>query len=212
MALTKNSYLKAMGIDVWTSRPATPQPIPEVPRKPTESAAPVVLKAKQASQAARQILEAPGLPVIHAEVNRTVPEFLLALFHYETMGICLSLRSESELPKRFCDDVARTMGANIESVRYQLLQWPMLSTSGIDQSIKAAREVVTQKFSQMPARVVVFGSDVIEYYHPLGDLAPMSPGVVGARSFLLVPSLKAVLGSGAAKRELMLAMHQWRAG
>jgi hypothetical protein len=135
---------------------------------------------------------------------------MLALFHYETIGICLSLRAESELPRRFCDDVARAMGGSIESVRYQLLKWPMLSTSGIDQSINAAREVVTQKFRQMPARVLVFGDDVDEYYNPLRDLAPLSVGAVGVQTFLKVPSLKGLLGSGSAKRELMLAMHRWR--
>ena len=104
----------------------------------------------------------------------------------------------------------RAMGGNIESVRYQLLKWPMLSTSGIDQSINAAREVVTQKFRQMPSRVLVFGDDVGEYYNPLRDLAPMSVGAVGAQTFLKIPSLKDFLASGSSKRELMLAMHHWR--
>jgi hypothetical protein len=145
-----------------------------------------------------------------AAAGQQIPEFMLALLHYETIGLCLSLRAESELPRRFCDDVARAMGGDIESVRYQLLKWPMLSTSGIDQSINAAREVVTQKFRQMPARVLVFGDDVGEYYNPLRDLAPLSVGAVGAQTFLKVPSLKGLLGSGSAKRELMLAMHRWR--
>ena len=81
--------------------------------------------------------------------------------------------------------------------------------SGIDQSINAAREVVTQKFRQMPSKVLVFGDDVGDYYNPLRDLAPMSVGAVGAQTFLKVPSLKELLGSGSSKRELMLAMHHW---
>ena len=85
----------------------------------------------------------------------------------------------------------------------------MLSTSGIDQSINAAREVVTQKFRQMPSRVLVFGDDVGDYYNPLRDLAAMSVGAVGAQAFLKVPALKELLESGSSKRELMLAMLHW---
>ena len=213
MGLTRSGYLKAMGIDVWTSRPAAPPLIAD--------AEPVIKPAnRQAEMSGRAVLEKVEkvekvqvdavVPSGDAAADKEIPEFMLALFHYETIGLCLSLRAESDLPRRFCDDVARAMGGNIESVRYQLLKWPMLSTSGIDQSINAAREVVTQKFRQMPSRVLVFGDDVGEYYNPLRDLAPMLVGAVGAQTFLMVPSLKDLLGSGSSKRELMLAMHHWR--
>jgi len=208
MGLTRNGYLKAMGIDVWTSRSVV---------------APQTVAAVEAAiePASRSTVMSRPAPAIKIEADVTVqtgdaamgepiPEFMLALFHYETIGICLSLRAESELPRRFCDDVARAMGGNVESVRYHLLKWPMLSTSGIDQSINAAREVVTQKFRQMPARVLVFGDDVGDYYNPLRDMAPLSVGVVGVQTFLKVSSLKGLLGSGSAKHELMLAMHRWR--
>ena len=208
MGLTRNGYLKAMGIDVWTSRSVV---------------APQMVAAVEAAiePASRSTVMSRPAPAIKIEADVTVqtgdaamgepiPEFMLALFHYETIGICLSLRAESELPRRFCDDVARAMGGNVESVRYHLLKWPMLSTSGIDQSINAAREVVTQKFRQMPARVLVFGDDVGDYYNPLRDMAPLSVGVVGVQTFLKVSSLKDLLGAGSAKHELMLAMHRWR--
>jgi len=208
MGLTRNGYLKAMGIDVWTSRSVV---------------APQTVAAVEAAiePASRSTVMSRSAPAIKIEADVTVqtgdaamgepiPEFMLALFHYETIGICLSLRAESELPRRFCDDVARAMGGNVESVRYHLLKWPMLSTSGIDQSINAAREVVTQKFRQMPARVLVFGDDVGDYYNPLRDMVPLSVGAVGVQTFLKVPSLKDLLGSGSAKHELMLAMHRWR--
>jgi len=58
--------------------------------------------------------------------------------------------------------------------------------------------------------VLVFGDDVGEYYNPLRDVPPLSVGAVGVQTFLTVPSLKGLLGSGSAKRELMLAMHRWR--
>ncbi len=208
MRLTRSGYLKAMGIDVWTSRSAVaPQVVATVDAAIEPANSPTGM-SRQA--AAKKVETDAAVQIGDAATGKQIPEFMLALFHYETIGICLSLRAESELPRRFCDDVARAMGGNIESVRYQLLKWPMLSTSGIDQSINAAREVVTQKFRQMPARVLVFGDDVGEYYYPLRDLAPLSVGAVGVQTFLKAPSLKGLLGSGSAKRELMLAMHRWR--
>ncbi len=208
MKLNRSGYLKAMGIDVWTSRSAVaPQVVASVDAAIEAANSPTGM-SRQA--AATKVETDVAVQIGDAATGEQIPEFMLALFHYETIGICLSLHAESELPRRFCDDVARAMGGNIESVRYQLLKWPMLSTSGIDQSINAAREVVTQKFRQMPARVLVFGDDVGEYYYPLRDLAPLSVGAVGVQTFLKVPSLKGLLGSGSAKRELMLAMHRWR--
>ena len=208
MGLTRSGYLKAMGIDVWTSRsPVAPQVVAAVEAAIEHASS----QAGMSRLAPTKNVEADSsVQTGDAAAGKEIPEFMLALFHYETIGICLSLRAESELPRRFCDDVARAMGGNIESVRYQLLKWPMLSTSGIDQSINAAKEVVTQKFRLMPSRVLVFGDDVGEYYNPLRDLAPLSVGAVGDQTFLKVPSLKGLLGSGSAKRELMLAMHHWR--
>ena len=208
MGLTRSGYLKAMGIDVWTSRSAiTPQVVAAV-ESAIQSMNSVTEMPTQAPD--RDVETAAAVQTEAALVGTPLPEFMLALLHYETVGLCLSLAAESELPRRFCDDVARTMGGNIESLRYQLLKWPMLSTSGIDQSINAAREVVTQKFRQMPSKVLVFGDDVGDYYNPLRDLAPMSTVAVGAQTFLKVPSLTKFLGSGSSKRELMLAMHHWR--
>ena len=207
MGLTRSGYLKAMGIEVWTPRSAiTPQVVVAV-----ESAIQSMNSLTEMSTQVpdRDVETAAAVQTEAALVATPLPEFMLALLHYETVGLCLSLGAESELPRRFCDDVARAMGGNIESLRYQLLKWPMLSTSGIDQSINAAREVVTQKFRQMPSKVLVFGDDVGDYYNPLRDLAPMSAGAVGAHTFLKVPSLTELLGSGSSKRELMLAMHHW---
>ena len=207
MGLTKSGYLKAMGIDVWLTRVATAPGVVGGVESAIQSMNSVTEVSTQAPDS-----DVETLVTVQSEealAGTPLPEFILALFHYKTVGICLSLGAESELPRRFCDDVARIMGGNIESLRYQLLKWPMLSTSGIDQSITAAREVVTQKFRQMPSKVLVFGDDVGDYYNPLRDLAPMSVGAVGAQTFLKVPSLKELLGSGSSKRELMLTMHHW---
>ena len=210
MGLTRSGYLKAMGIDVWTSRSAIAPQVVVAVESAIQSMNSLTEMSTQAPD--RDVETTAAVQTEAALVGTPLPEFMLALLHYETVGLCLSLGAESELPRRFCDDVARALGGNIKSVRYQLLKWPMLSTSGIDQSINAAREVVTQKFRQMPSRVLVFGDDVGEYYNPLRDLAPMLVGAVGAQTFLKVPSLKGLLESGSVKRELMLAMDHWRAG
>ena len=140
MGLTRNGYLKAMGIDVWTSRSAI---APEVVVAVDSAIQSMNMNslAKMPTQAPNRDVETTApLQTEEALAGAPLPKFLLALFHYETVCICLSLDGESELPRRFCDDVARTMGGNIESLRFQLLKWPMLSTPGIDQSIKAARK------------------------------------------------------------------------
>ncbi len=214
MGLTRSGYLKAMGIDVWTSRSApAPEVVAEAELTTQRANSQAAVSTQPVVERAKEVKKAKADAPVQADppaTDKEIPRFMLALFHYETIGICLSLGAESDLPRRFCDDLARAMGGNVQSVRYQLLKWPMLSTSGIDQSINAAREVVTQKFRQMPSRVLVFGDDVGEYYNPLRDLAPMSVGAVGAQTFLKIPSLKDFLVSGSSKRELMLAMHHWR--
>lgn len=145
-----------------------------------------------------------------ASVATDIPRFRLALLHYESVGLCLSLGDSKEFPRRFCDDLAKVMGGNVAGVRYHQLEWPMLSTSGIDQSISAARGVVTQKFKVLPNKVIVIGSDVGELFNPLLDMAPVTPHQVGSQSFLLIPALTELLASSTLKRELLVALNQWR--
>ena len=207
MGLMRRHYLKEMGIDVWTSRP------PYVPL----SSAPSIFESTSASS---MLVKDPAL---FSEQRKNegsaqgpkdlpgtqIPKFMFALFHYETIGICISLPSEKDLHRSFCDDVARAMGGNISSVRYQLLKWPMLSAPDVDQSISVAREVVTQKFRQMPPKFLVFGDDARRYYKPLRDLIPFSAATNGLQSLMIVPSLKTLLSSSSLKHELMLALCGW---
>ena len=96
-----------MGIDVWTSRP------PYVPL----SSAPSIFESTSASSMLVKD------PVFFSEPRKNeglvqgvkdlpdakTPKFMFALFHYETIGICISLPSEKDLHRSFCDDVARAM-------------------------------------------------------------------------------------------------------
>jgi len=209
--LSRQQYLKAMGIDVWSIRQApcglaVAQPI--LPQGDPDLAVPATYQSMRNASAKSAVAGA----IIPADrpIEQEVPEFRLALLHYGSIGICLSLGKTAELPRRFCDDIAGIMGGDLKAARFHQLDWPMLSSRDIDQSISAAREVVTQKFRVLPSRVVVFGEDVGEYFIPLRDLPVLTPGAIGSQSFLLIPSLGDLMGSSAAKRELMATLYQWR--
>ncbi len=206
---SKRQYLEAMGIDVWSRRPP-----PVVVKEKTKAAPRRADKPKRAEHTANAPRPPSGKvpPIAHE-----VPRFSLAFFHYGSIGLCLSLNNEkTQVPRRLCDDLARVMNGNIEAVRFHRLDWPMLSTTGIDQSIDAAREVVTQKFSALPARVIIIGQDVADYYEPLADVQAHLPGdaggqKIGGQSVMLLPSLEAFMASVQAKRDLLPALYQWLA-
>ncbi len=203
----KRQYLDAMGIDVWSVRPDNPAPV-----QPSSGHSPMPDLVKAIGAAPEPSKKAPvpkQEPVHEAPVAAEVPQFRFALLHYGSLGVCVSLGESDSLPRRFCDDLARVMGADIDSVRYQELKWPMLNTSGIDQSVNAAREFVTQKFRALPTRVVVIGEDVAEYFGPLRDLGA-EPKLVGNQSYLMIPSMAQTAASADIKRSLFLSLVTWR--
>ena len=206
----KRDYLNAMGIDVWSIRPAVgrqsaatgqPSPVPDIIK--TMGAAPGTPPSEVSS-----LETGPPGQAATAEAG-TVPRFRLALLHYGSFGICVSLGESGKLPRRFCDDLARVMGCDLEALRYHELVWPMLDTSGIDQSVNAAREVVARKLGALPPRVLVFGDDVAEYFTPLQE-AEREPQAVGSQSFLLQPALAETMTSADIKRRLFLSLQAWR--
>jgi hypothetical protein len=209
----KRQYLDAMGIDVWSVRPALPVP---APTSSGGSPLPDLVKAIGASpepvrKATAPLTEKPAIEnaAKPAPVEAEIPRFRFALLHYGTLGVCISLGETDSLPRRFCDDLARVLGGDLEGLRYHELTWPMLDTAGIDQSVNAARVVVTQKLKSLPARVVVIGEDVAEYYGPLRDIGDQ-PLNVGNQSYLLVPSMARTFSSAEIKRSLFVALQTWR--
>ena len=204
----KRQYLDAMGIDVWSVRPV----IPETEERPGgTSPVPDLVKAIGAAPEARKTSEMTPekTPSRVKTESADTPQFRFALLHYGSLGICISLGDSDKLPRRFCDDLARTMDGDVDGLRYHELTWPMLNTSGIDQSVNAAKEVVTQKLKTLPARVLVIGEDVAEYFAPLkeADAAPLS---VGPQSFLLIPSIEKTAESPDIKRTLFVSLQAWR--
>ena len=200
--------LKEMGIEVWRLRsnlPAVPAPSPQMDMAPQ-----VNMARMPPASIDHPITKIPEQsPVSQNAGQEKTPRFRFAYLHYGSVGLCLSLAGDSALPRRFCDDLARFMGGDVDGVRFQMLEWPMLETSGIDQSMTAARQVVTQKFSVMPAKIIVFGDDVAEYYGPLEKVSSVMPVTVGRQQYLCVASLKTILGSAEDKRSLLQVLNSW---
>lgn len=206
----KRQYLDAMGIDVWSIRPAMPEPAPVTTGV---SPLPDLVKAigtdpeprKQTTESRQKPTQRPDPVPADAET----PHFRFALLHYGSLGICLSLGESDKFPRRFCDDLARTMDGDVEGLKYHELRWPMLNTAGIDQSIGAAKEVVTQKLKTLPAKVLVIGEDVADYFGPLQEATEM-PRTVGSQSFLLIPGMAKTAASADIKRSLFESLQAWR--
>ena len=140
----------------------------------------------------------------------SIPQFRIAMLHYGSLGICLALDQDEDVPRRFCDDVARVMAADLQSLKFKIVEWPMLDTSGIDQSLKAARQVVTQRFLAMPDKVIVIGAEIRDYFQPIEDIGDETLSIVGKQEYLMLPSLRALFGSVNKKRLLMSLLYNWR--
>lgn len=198
---SKAAYLKAMGIEVWSRRSlyAAPVPVSEVS---VPAAGQVVAAAGAAIKSDSQPPQAPVVP-------EKVPEFTLGFIYYETVAVGAMIPAGKEFPRRFCDDLARMMGGKLESPKYQAITWPMLATTGVDQSITAAREVVRRKFELMGSKVMLLGEDVTEYLPQLADVSAWDIGVLDGQHVLVLPTVSE-LGSTAAKRRLLKLLLAWR--
>ena len=195
--LTKLETLKAMGIEIWMHR--------ERSTRVLGSASGLLIPTpdeQRGSQESKQ--DSSG------DAELAIPSLRFAMLHYGSLGICLSLPEEAYLPRRFCDDVARFMAADLEGLKLQIFEWPMLDTSGIDQSIDAAREVVTQKLGALPAQVIVIGENVSDYFGPLEKIGDEAQVLIGEQSYLVILSLAELLKSGTKKRRLMALLARWQ--
>jgi len=195
--LTKLQTLKAMGIEVWTHRESNTRMV--------GSASGLLMPTsveQRGSEEPKQISS--------GDEELVIPSFRFAMLDYGSLGICLSLPEEAVLPRRFCDDVARFMAADLEGLKLQIFEWPMLDTSGIDQSIDAAREVVTQKLGALPAQVIVIGENVSDYFEPLKKVGDEGQVLIGEQSYLFIPSLTELLKFGSKKRRLMALLARWQ--
>ncbi len=212
---TKRQYLDAMGIDIWTLRchasseqqtdvlleAATPNS--KVPEASEVEAAPQVTATKK-SAATTETGAKKNSP------EQEEPRFTLAFLQYDQLGLCLSLPSDqTKIPKHFCDDLARSLGKNPDTGSSQLLEWPLLNSSSIDQSLAAAKEVVMHKFNLLPATVLVFGEAVKQYHPDLEALVSASPTQeTGRQTVYLFDEVTSVMQSADAKRALWQTLQQ----
>ena len=216
--LTQLEALKAMGIEVWVLKREEEEIVEKqstsVLIEPDPGARQNSLDAlnfrKQFSAESKTSTNAPLLAEKAVSPNvSSSPQFRFALLHYMTVGFCVSLSEMDELPRRIFDDIARFMGAHPKTMKQQIIEWPMLETSSIDQSLDAARQVVTQKFGLLPAKVIVMGYDLVPYFGPLEKALMETPVLVGSQSYLLIPSLSELKRSAQRKRELLALLNGW---
>ena len=214
--LTQLEALKAMGIEVWVLRreEIVEEQSTSVLIEPDPGARQNSLDAlnfrKQFGAETKTSTNAPLLAekAVFPNVSSS-PKFRFALLHYMTVGFCVSLSEVDEMPRRIFDDIARFMGADPKTMKQQIIEWPMLETSSIDQSLDAARQVVTQKFGLLPAKVIVMGYDLIPYFGPLEKALMETPVLVGSQSYLLIPSFSELKRSAQRKRELLVLLNGW---
>lgn len=217
-------YLAAMGIDVWVHRgrladltqvmpdspaaaaPATSanQPPPAVHEKAVDEQATQKKAQGSPPEAAPTAIEAQDLqPAPEASGQDVeVPSFSLALLHYGSLGLCLSMAEGEEVPKVFCDDLARAAGANVKAVKHQQLDWPMVNSNSMDQSIAVARQVVASKLVQLPSRILMLGQDLARWHEPLTGANPGDLVQAGDSLCLLLPSASEIMASADEKRRL----------
>ena len=214
--LTQLEALKAMGIEVWALRheEIVEEESTSVSIAPNPGARENSLDAlsfrKQFNEERKistNVLSLEKKSVSHNASSS--PQFRFALLHYVTVGFCVSLSEVEELRRRIFDDIARFMGADPKTMKQQIIEWPILKTSSIDQSLDSARQVVTQKFGLLPAKVIVIGSDVVPYFGPLEKALIETPVLVGDQSYLLIPSFSELMRSAQRKRELMALLNGW---
>ena len=201
---SKTAYLNAMGIDVWIRRPVRAVPRAVDPQLEPDAATGGGAESNEATQ------ERPSAAVQPVDI----PHFRMGLIHYEssqneTIALCTLIPEGAAFPKRFADDLARVMGGNLEAARYQELNWPMLSSANIDQSIDAAREVVRRKFEVLGARVIVLGDTLNQYLPAMASIEPWQTGTLGRQSVLVTPAFEE-LNTAEAKRRLLQALMAWQ--
>ena len=207
MTMSKQQYLRAMGVDVWILRPS-PGVAPAVADSP--GAAPAATRAAPGARAAPAPRPAPASRAAAPGTGASAAGLRFAVLHYGDIGLCVLLTGEAELPKRFCDDIARTLGADPKGLRYQQLDLPPPGAEGAGQDVAAAAQQLAQRFETLPDRVMVFGAETADFFSPLRDIEPMTPSRLGHRRILLISSLPALMRSSEAKRALLRVLHEWR--
>lgn len=179
----RNSYLKEMGIDVWTLRGPT------------------------AASAGESLLPSAD----DAEVTDEL-EFHLCFLNYRSFGICLSLGQNQEVispgARRFCDDVALALNGSDLKPGINNLKWPIRGQG--DRSVSAAESVLLQRLNGLPGLILIFGDTTASLLPGVQGFANNQLFEVNGRQFLLLSSIDQLCQGSGGKRSLWQIIQEHR--
>ena len=191
----RNSYLKEMGIDVWTLR------------GPSETAAGEPLQLT--------VDESMGGSIDHSMEDREVTdghEFHLCFLNYRSFAICLSLGKNQEVispgARRFCDDVALALNGSDLKPGINNLKWPIRGEE--DRSVSAAESVLLQRLDGLPALILIFGDSAASLIPGVQGLANNQVFEVNGRQVLLLNSIDHLCQGSGGKRSLWQIIQEHR--
>lgn len=179
----RNSYLKEMGIDVWTLR------------GPSETGT-----------------EGSLQPSVHDSMDGSMDqgeaadelEFHLCFLNYRSLAICLSLGKNQEVispgARRFCDDVALALNGSVLKPGINNLKWPIRGEQ--DRSVSAAESVLLQRLNGLPGLVLIFGDSTASLIPGVQGLANNQVFEVNGRQVLLLNSIDQLCQGSDGKRSL----------
>ena len=177
------SYLKEMGIDVWTLR------------GPSETGAGESLRPA----------------VDDGEVTDEL-EFHLCFLNYRSMAICLSLGKNQEVislgARRFCDDVALALNGSDLKPGINNLKWPIRGEE--DRSVSAAELVLLQRLNALPGLILIFGDSTASLIPGVQGLANNQVFEVNGRQVLLLNSIDHLCQGSGGKRALWQIIQEHR--
>jgi hypothetical protein len=191
----RNSYLKKMGIDVWTLR------------GPLEADAGELLQPAVDGSMDDSI----GGPAGDGEV-KDGHEFHLCFLNYRSFAICLSLGINQEVispgAKRFCDDVALALNGSDLRPGINNLKWPIRGEE--DRSVSAAASVLAGRLNGLPGLMLIFGDSSARLIPGVQGLANNQVFEVNGRQVLILDSIDHLCQGSAGKRSLWQIIQEHR--
>jgi hypothetical protein len=179
----RNSYLKEMGIDVWTLR------------GPSETGSGESLQPS--------VGDPVGDSADEGEITDEL-EFHLCFLNYRSLAICLSLGKSQEVispgARRFCDDVALALNGSVLKPGINNLKWPIRGEQ--DRSVSAAEAVLLQRLNGLPGLVLIFGNSTASLIPGVQGLANNQIFEVNGRQVLLLNSIDQLCQGSGGKRSL----------
>ena len=191
----RNSYLKQMGIDVWTLRGSSEADTGEMLQPAVDNSM--------------------GGPAKDVEVDLEVKgghQFHLCFLNYRSFAICLSLGIDQEVispgARRFCDHVALALNGSDIKPGINNLKWPIRSEE--DSSVSAAASVLSQRLNGLPGLILVFGESTASLIPGVQGLANNQLFEVNGRQVLPLNTIDHLCQESGGKRSLWQIIQEHR--